>query len=109
MYICKVKFFAIILSIYVLLLSAGPYCADSECEGEIAPKKELSDHKKPSEKHCEACSPFFKCGSCAGFILSKPVSSMLVIACKPVQRFAPYCQPNLKKITLAIWQPPQLS
>jgi hypothetical protein len=104
-----VKFFAIILSLYVLLLSARPCCADNDCADEIAPKKELADHKAPLEKHCEACSPFFKCGSCAGFILSKPISPVLIMAGKPIQSFAPYRQPNLNKITLAIWQPPQLS
>ncbi|RYE14445.1 MAG: hypothetical protein EOP45_19620 [Sphingobacteriaceae bacterium] len=72
----------------------------------VAIKKEpLSE-----EKECQGCSPFFSCGSCVGFIVAKPVMHTLTfVAEKVVRTYASYQQPNLKEISLAIWQPPQSS
>jgi hypothetical protein len=94
---------------YVVLLSARPCCADNCRENSTVAKKELSGKNNSQEKTCPGCSPFFSCGTCAGFVVTKPVTHNLpLIAESRVITYAPYQQPNLKEIAQAIWQPPQL-
>jgi len=106
-----VKLLCLLLSLFVVLLSARPCCADNDCrENALAVKKELAGKNTSPEKTCPGCSPFFSCGSCVGFIVSKPVTHNLrPIAENMDVSYKPYQQPNLKEIAQAIWQPPQLS
>jgi hypothetical protein len=106
-----VKFFCLLLSLYVVLLSARPCCADNDCrENTAAVKKEQAGKNALPEKTCPGCSPFFSCGACAGFVIAKPVTHNLrLIAENKAVTYAPYQQPNLKEVAQAIWQPPQLS
>ncbi|QJD97669.1 hypothetical protein HH214_18200 [Mucilaginibacter robiniae] len=104
------KLICLILSMLVLIFSAKPCCADQECEASYGAKKELTKSRNGKEKECQDCSPFFTCGSCVGFIVAKPGSyTIALVAEKLVPTYTPYRQPDLKEITLAIWQPPQLS
>ncbi|WP_394800276.1 DUF6660 family protein [Mucilaginibacter daejeonensis] len=104
------KVVCLILAFFVLILSGRPCCADRECETKSKVTKSVNDHQTRKERECEGCSPFFSCGSCVGFIISKPVIHQLeFIAEQPQQNYAPYCQPDPKTVSLAIWQPPQLS
>jgi len=93
----------------VILLSAKPCCSDKDCGEQVSVKKELAGKTSPKEKECQGCSPFFSCGSCVGFIVSKPVTHTLAFVAEiAVRSYVGYLQPNLKEISLAIWQPPQL-
>ncbi|RYE27036.1 MAG: TonB-dependent receptor [Sphingobacteriaceae bacterium] len=103
------KFLCLLFSFYVVLLSVKPCCADRECQEKSSLKKELAGKTPSKEKECQGCSPFFSCGSCVGFIIAKPITHTLAfVAENTVRSYAPYEQPNLKEISLAIWQPPQL-
>jgi hypothetical protein len=91
----------------VVLLSVRPCCADT-CNGDDE-VKELTGTNTPGKKDCKGCSPFFSCGTCVGFTISKQnVCNMLLVLRNAVTPFTPYHQPNLKQVVLAIWQPPQL-
>jgi hypothetical protein len=103
-----VKFLCILFSVYVLLLSVRPCCAD-DCIAKPIAKKETASKKQQKEKDCEGCSPFFSCGTCAGFTLAKPVMITERIATEiSVEHNSAYKQPALRPVMLSIWQPPQL-
>jgi hypothetical protein len=72
-------------------------------------KKELAGKKSPVEKECRGCSPFFSCGTCAGFIVAGPSVYAAPLITQPVKHNSVYQQQDLKQISLSIWQPPQLS
>ncbi|MEN0053415.1 MAG: hypothetical protein AAGC65_07085 [Mucilaginibacter sp.] len=105
------KLLCLLLSLFVVLLSARPCCADNDCRvNASAVKKDQVSKNTSPEKTCPGCSPFFSCGSCAGFVVTKRVTHNLkLIAEHRVVTYAPYQQPNLKEVAQAIWQPPQLS
>jgi hypothetical protein len=89
-----------------MMLAAKPCCTDNDC----TVKKELADKSPLKEKECRDCSPFFTCGTCAGFVLSKPFTPNF----KPFAQIAGkiYCayqQPGIQQVASAIWQPPKLS
>jgi len=107
-YLCKVKLLCLIFALFVLTLSARPCCADRECETrEVIKKEQTQNH---SEQDCQGCSPFFSCGSCVGFIAAKPAFlSMERTFETPERTYVPYVYPDLKDVTLAVWQPPQIS
>jgi len=103
-----VKLLAILLSVYVLLLAVRPCCTD-DCIARSPVKKELAGKTSPVEKECQGCSPFFSCGSCAGFIVAKRViCTVKLIPAQQVEHNSVYQHPHLKQIALSIWQPPQL-
>jgi hypothetical protein len=99
------KLLCIIFSFLVILLSVKPCCTDSDCDALVKTERGVDS----KSKDCAGCSPFFSCGTCAGFTVTKAVSAqLLVFPAKSKQAYAPYQQPDVKKIALSIWQPPQL-
>ncbi|MGF7080914.1 hypothetical protein ABIB50_003274 [Mucilaginibacter sp. UYCu711] len=106
-YFCSVKILCLILSIYVVLLSLKPCCADKDCQAMNLQK--VNSEKQSHKKECTGCSPFFTCGSCVGFIISKPfLFTSSLIKDNPIKSYIPYEQPATKEITLTIWQPPKI-
>ena len=99
------KLLCILFSFLVVILSVKPCCTDSDCDAVV----KTGQAGKSKAKDCAGCSPFFSCGTCAGFTITKAVSAqLLVIPAKIMQAYAPYQQPDVKEIALSIWQPPQL-
>jgi Na+/H+ antiporter NhaD/arsenite permease-like protein len=104
-----VKLLCLILSFYVVLLSLRPCCADNDCQAKIAAKKHVNSKSSPKEKECQGCSPFFACGTCVGFVITKPfMLDLKLVAETPVKIYADYQQPYVHQVSLSIWQPPQL-
>jgi len=90
-----------------MLLSVKPCCTDANCAGDAAIAK--TQNKPGTEKTCTGCSPFFACGSCAGFVISKPVSyAVLSFGDVILKHAAVYQHPFIEDVTLSIWQPPQI-
>jgi hypothetical protein len=105
-----VKLICLILSVYVLLLSARSCCADKECQQQISQQKRKTEKAASEEKECPGCSPFFSCGSCLGFIVVSRLTTTLPAPSEmPVETFKPYPKCFYKQITLSVWQPPKLS
>ena len=104
------KLLCLILSVYVIMLSTRPCCADNDCQGKELSKKELAGKSPIKEKECPGCSPFFTCGSCVGFVIAKPFRlDLKLVAETQVKIYADYNQPYVQQVSLSIWQPPQLS
>ncbi|MFD0766780.1 DUF6660 family protein [Mucilaginibacter lutimaris] len=99
------KLLCILFSFVIVLLSVKPCCTDSNCDA--AAKKELPGKAKAND--CGGCSPFFSCGTCAGFTINKTTAIILAVnPIKAARAYPVYRQPNVKDVVLAIWQPPKL-
>jgi hypothetical protein len=104
-----VKLLCLILSVYVIMLSTRPCCADNDCRGKDISKKESAGKSPIKEKECPGCSPFFTCGTCVGFIITKSLMlDLKLIAEAPAKFYARYQQSYVHRVSLSIWQPPQL-
>jgi hypothetical protein len=98
------------LSVYALLLSARPCCADKLCQQNISQQKNKIEKGASEEKDCPGCSPFFSCGSCPGFIVAKQLKAASPVLTElPFKAYMPYEQSSYKSTTLSVWQPPKLS
>ncbi|RAV59398.1 hypothetical protein DIU36_06105 [Mucilaginibacter rubeus] len=103
------KSLCLLFAMLVLFAAARPCCSDRECEVR-ANIKNLLAKKHSTKKECQGCSPFFSCNTCGGFIVTKTLFHVVVLATENENKdYAPYHHPGLSKIVLAIWQPPQIS
>lgn len=103
------KWLAVILSIYMVLLSCIP-CADAAPIEDttkvthVASQPDTTDHAPAAD----LCSPLCICNCCAGFALQtnlKKVNPTFFIALipAPIYRHVAVLQPSF-----AIWQPPKI-
>jgi hypothetical protein len=76
-----VKYLCLLLSLFVLLISAAPCCSDDcgQTEGKVAQADQPGD-SQPESDDCKPCSPFLTCGSCTGFIKPIPTPTFQVEA-----------------------------
>lgn len=103
------KYLAIILSVYMTLLSLLP-CQDSEdmmaSVLHVTVQKSNSCNKQGSQ---ETCPPFCTCSCCS---TARHVSANLVIPVfvKTIIKVYPaYGIPAIQKQPIKIWQPPQIA
>jgi hypothetical protein len=76
----------------------------------ISHQKELRSKPTSKDKECQGCSPFFTCGTCAGFIIEKKLTFDLSVSAESRElNYPDYQQPFIREISLSIWQPPKLS
>ena len=109
-YFCGVKFICLLLSVYVIVLSTKPCCADFDCRSKEATSKQLNHNSPVKEKECPGCSPFFTCGTCVGFIVSQQLTLQLPVSATAKMPFTIfYKQPAIEKVFLSIWLPPKIS
>ncbi|MEB0260258.1 MULTISPECIES: DUF6660 family protein [unclassified Mucilaginibacter] len=99
------KLLCILFLFIVVFLSVKPCCTDSNCDAAVKTEKNSTS----KAKDCAGCSPFFSCGTCAGFTITKTTAITLPVnPVNAIQTYPVYQQPNIKDVVLAIWQPPQL-
>lgn len=104
----KVKFFTVIFSIYILLLSIAP-CGDSiECDERNQTEKSHNDHKHENEN----CTPFCICACCGQPVTSKINYPAVQTVSKPDifnKNIAINDQTFNSQFSASIWQPPKIS
>jgi hypothetical protein len=102
-----VKLLCLLFSVYVMLLAVKPCCINDKCLQQGRAESAQTGNTK--EKECKGCSPFFSCGTCTGFIVSKHiVYTANTFADVAVRAYAVYQQPYVQEISSAIWQPPKI-
>lgn len=111
------KLVSFILSVYVLLLSVQPCCTEDNCTDEVtvaateqaaAPREDVP--KLPLEKECDThCSPFYTCGSCAGFTPAIALYVMPSSIITTTHATFGYTTSLFSEVEHAIWQPPKIS
>lgn len=103
------KWFAILMSIYMIVLSCIP-CADA-APGVNTPEQTFISADADSADHAPAadlCSPLCICTCCAGFALqtaTPKVSPTFFNILVPAPAYRPGAIPQP---SFSIWQPPQL-
>ena len=99
------KWLVFILAIVVAIGSAFPCCIEDNCQDEIS---ELATSPLDADKG-EACSPFFSCGGCAGFVqITKPIIVPLVIILKPAH-YEGFADLLYSGYYSSFFQPPRVS
>jgi hypothetical protein len=108
-----IRVIGLLFSVYLFVINAIPCCNENFCNSQI--KSEQSDHSDhshngdESDNHCNNCSPFFTCGSCAGFLVEikgNVVRPSMMNNKKKVLPFYPGWQSDY---FFKIWQPPKIS
>jgi len=103
------KIFAFLMAVMVLYLSILP-CADdaNAMAGKMAKTEFSASTNHQHGPKSDLCSHFCLCSCCAGFYLNHFISSIGII---PAYKQKPQPTPlpiNITKISLPVWQPPQL-
>jgi len=103
------KFLVSFMGLLVLALSCIP-CADEE----LSYKEELGVCKEISisgqkEKQEDACAPFCNCNCCLRFSDNHSISISLIPATESRISRNPFYNSVVAKLSIPVWQPPQLS
>ena len=101
------KYFAFILSVYVLVLTAIP-CVDVPKDDNLH-KIELSNTTSDHHEHdTDLCSPFCTCDCCDSPIIN---NSTIHFTCTPIAQkiLTEYNNSFVSSLFATIWQPPKLS
>ena len=93
------KFFALLLSLYVLFLTVTPCCAGDACS-ETSATEQTTDG-------CDCCSPFFACGTCSGFTFAAVIVSLKIPEHPVRAAFGEKAQFLDDGIATSFWQPPK--
>ena len=112
------KFLLSCLILIVLGASTAPCCPPLLAErdydhNEVSFCDVEADHccdkKDENEKGCKSCSPFFTCGNCSGFIVSKFTTSLDHIFLEPVSILPEQKIVFPEDYFSAKWQPPKIA
>jgi len=75
-------------------------------------KAQKDNHQCPEKDNdcCKDCSPFYVCGRCTGFTVTKfKLFISAAVTIRPIVQNGIYLSAELPQILIPIWQPPQLS
>lgn len=102
---------ALLLSMIVLLLNNLPCCFQQEVpvrsytEQGAAQKGGCDDMGNDA---CKGCSPFYVCGSCAGFVHNDLSGFTFILPLRSSSYNGIYIPLELKQVASLIWQPPKI-
>ncbi|RYY32378.1 MAG: hypothetical protein EOP46_19125 [Sphingobacteriaceae bacterium] len=102
------KLLCIILSFYAVLLSVMPCCTDDICT-ETTSEQSITKVTDSQDADCKACSPFYCCSSCVGFVMMPVTAQYATTVTTLAKQYPILATSAVKDIPLAIWQPPKLS
>lgn len=101
------KFIAFILGLIILALSVMP-CTDAKAMNGKAKTELTQATHQQGNPLSDACSPFCQCACCVGFSIVKPITSFSIIEPVSPKSYSLFFSSSSKRISLPIWQPPQL-
>ena len=110
-YICYVKLFWTIFSIYILVLSTAPCGDESNCNEFAETHTNITANASQDGSHQdEICSPFCMCSCCGcqGFHIEPFLSASITFSQSIDKKITPYESQFLSQFTANIWQPPKL-
>ncbi len=102
------KFSAVILAIFCLLIATYPCCIFDNCENDSIATTAKSEQEQQEESG--VCSPFIACGSCNGFVPGPQVFHalyLLPVKKTPKLSFGTYFNSVETDYTDRQWQPPK--
>ncbi|WP_394342460.1 DUF6660 family protein [Mucilaginibacter limnophilus] len=101
------KFLYLILSVYVLMLSVIPCCTNDICNKVVVEQANIKNGYN-TNSNCAACSPFYCCVSCTGFVVLPETIQYATIVTVITGQYSLYPTSSVKDLPLPIWQPPRL-
>ena len=102
----SVKIIAFILAAYVLCCSIIPCCVDDKCADEMT--NTAQGHQQDDD--CKGnCSPFFACGSCAGFSVDVQSFELTPVVLDDRSTYSAFYICSHSEYFPNFWQPPKLS
>jgi len=103
------KFSAIILSLYLLMLVVVP-CIDAHADN-VLHKTELSQKKQDNQNHNDSdrCSPFCGCNCCATSIIFQRYLVQLNCFSFSEKQYFPVFSIFFSDPLASIWQPPKIA
>jgi hypothetical protein len=102
------KFFAFLMSIYIIALGCFPCGDESECSDEAVQIISSAANHQGHQHSEEACTPFCSCACCAVSIFSQPLAAVknIPVVSSP-QKF--YYNDSFHSYHFqSIWQPPKM-
>ncbi|WP_416440049.1 DUF6660 family protein [Phnomibacter sp. MR] len=104
------KFFAFIMSIYLLVLSCLPCIDRQECNIKAEQKFSVtSQHQHPQDTD-EACTPFCSCSHCPPSAFYQPVAhNNIATAVFQSLKYPIYNSSFSTEVSFSIWQPPKIA
>jgi len=103
------KFISIILSFYMLMLTAIP-CIDAHADT-VFHKTELAQEKQDNHHHSDSdkCSPFCTCNCCATSVIFEVY--LVQLDCFPFsqKKYFPVSSGFFSDPLASIWQPPKIA
>ena len=100
------KFIAFILAAYVLCCSVIPCCVDDNCADEMT----SSARSHPQDDDCKGnCSPFFACGTCAGFSVNVQSFELAPVLFDDHSTYSSFYICSRSEYFPTFWQPPKLA
>ncbi|WP_394342336.1 DUF6660 family protein [Taibaiella soli] len=103
------KFFTLIMSIYLLVLSCIP-CNEGQ-EGNVITEQKISatNQKRHHQTGNEVCTPFCTCSHCPASAFYQPLSHFNVpITVFQSLKYPVYNASFCLEVSLSIWQPPKI-
>ena len=112
-YICRMKNFWLLFSIFFLSLSVYPCSENDDCEKILKTKASKIYSQQNKQQKVEHCTPFCTCSNCPATIFFIQITSYnlknKVIAFQEKKLLSFYSFIDTKKIADKIWQPPKIS
>ncbi|WP_420831802.1 DUF6660 family protein [Polluticoccus soli] len=101
------RYLASFMAILVILLSCVP-CADGITISSSVASTQGASHEH-HEDSADLCSPFCQCACCASFsLMTEPVSIPDMVIAKEQPVYQEALESIIRKMSIPIWQPPQL-
>jgi hypothetical protein len=111
-YICAMKYFWAIFSIYIFVLSTMP-CGDEKNCNEFSETHTsiVSDNSQNNSHQEEDCSPFCICSCCGcqGFNVAPFPIVIITFSQSDEKKVTPYQSQFLSNYIANIWQPPKIA
>jgi len=96
------RFLTFILLLIVTAATVTPCCVYDDCAAE-----QTAGQKKESNKDDGACSPFFSCSSCSGFVWTFKPMEIAAPVVVPKEYYEQLSGKRLPSFSASFWQPPR--
>lgn len=102
------KHLSFILALMVLILSTAPCFTEDKC---LETAQQTTDNQEQDDDNCgmACCSPFSKCNTCTGFVITSFYVSIIDSLQLPVKKLGAIPAPSVSDFPYSIWHPPQLA
>jgi hypothetical protein len=102
------KYLSFILALMVLVLSPAPCFMEDKC---LDLAQQTTDSQEQDNDDCgmDCCSPFSKCNTCTGFVITSFYFSIANSFQLPEKKLGVITTSPISDFPYSIWHPPQIA